>query len=288
MATRSHATRINWLRTSRSQRTRTSSVSATVDVATTNAVARSAVSGGGQIQAFISYSHKDQPFALALHEQLVAQKVDAFIDEVDIEVGESLIRKISDAIVDGDFVVALITEHSVNSEWCRKELSIAVTDGINNKQVKVLPIVMGAAEPPPELSDKQLRVDADPDPAEVGQRLIAAMNRLRGMPSAEDVEILPPWTISHTDGLVGSEGRDAAAHLWWIKRGEEVRPVTVFISGTPLASADSGLPKEVAEAKRTNGRSVVEAFLGQDDPPRRAMVSTQGIRPMDKDESADG
>lgn len=270
--------------------------SATVDVGPSDAFTSPPVTGGRQAQAFISYSHKDRPFALALHEQLVAQEVDAFIDEVDIEIGESLIRKVSDAIVEGDFVVALITEHSVNSEWCRKELSIAVTDGINNKRVKVLPIVFGGVEPPRELSDvKQLRVDGEPDAGKVAARLIHAMTRLRGLtgntvdrPADRESITTSGWTISHTDGLVGSEGRDAAVYLWWIERGDHIRPLTVFISGTAMASVDSGLPQEVARAKQTDGRSVVEAVLREDNPPRCVMVSTQGIRPMDEDEPTDG
>lgn len=242
---------------------------------------------GRQIQAFISYSHADKELALALHQHLVAQEVDAFIDEVDIEIGESLIRKISEAIVEGDFVIALITEHSVDSEWCRKELSIAVTDGINNKRVKVLPIVVGAVEPPPELSDvKQLRVDRDPDAAEVATRVIQAMSRLRPSPKPLAAEVVRLWTISRTDGPVGSEGRDAAAHLWWIKRGDDIRPVTVYISGSALAAGDSRLPQDVVAAKRTDGRSAVESLLVADDPPRRVMVSTQGVSPMSNEDGA--
>jgi TIR domain len=133
----------------------------------------------GAIRAFISYSHRDQQFALALHRHLAELDIEAFIDEIDIEIGESLIRKISDAIIEGDFVIALISEHSVDSEWCKKELSLAVTDGINNKRVKVLPVVFGGIDPPAELSDtKQFRLPTEPDPGEVAKRLLKAMRRL--------------------------------------------------------------------------------------------------------------
>jgi hypothetical protein len=54
-------------------------------------------------------------------------------------------------------------------------------------------------------------------------------------------------------------------------------PVTVFISGTAAASANEGLPQEVAKAKNTHGRSVLATLVGLDHPPRQVMVTTAGV-----------
>ena len=44
-----------------------------------------------------------------------------------------------------------------------------------------------------------------------------------------------------------------------------------------MASDNAGLPQEVAQAKDTNGRSVVATLVSVDDPPEEVMVSTAGI-----------
>jgi len=97
---------------------------------------------------------------------------------------------------------------------------------------------------------------------------------------------MPPtrrWRIESAEGEVDPGGRDARALLFRIERGVDVRPVTIYIAGTALAVALAGLgelPDDVAEAIDTNGRSVVVSVLAIDEPPRKMMVSTTGIRPL--------
>jgi hypothetical protein len=107
----------------------------------------------GQPTAFISYSHQDEAFVLALVQRLDEHGVGVWIDRVDLLIGDSLIRRIGDAIQDEDFVIAVISEHSVKSPWCGKELSLAVTQGIQSKQVKVLPVRLDEVALPSFLTD---------------------------------------------------------------------------------------------------------------------------------------
>ena len=57
----------------------------------------------------------------------------------------------------------------------------------------------------------------------------------------------------------------------------DLQRIQVFISGTALASDNEHLPREVAQAKDTNGRSVVQTLVALDEPPDQVMVSTSGI-----------
>jgi len=114
----------------------------------------------GQPRAFISYSHQDEAFVLALAQRLKEQGIGVWIDRVDLLIGDSLIRRIGDAIHEGDFVIAVISGHSVKSSWCEKELTLAVTQGIQSKQVKVLPVRLDGVALPNFLADT-LWVDAD-------------------------------------------------------------------------------------------------------------------------------
>jgi TIR domain len=55
--------------------------------------------------------------------------------------GDSLIEKIRAGIDSVDFVIALLSQSSVASEWVKRELDIAMNQEIEGKRVKVLPIL---------------------------------------------------------------------------------------------------------------------------------------------------
>jgi hypothetical protein len=90
--------------------------------------------------AFISYAHEDQEFVLALVHELEEQGLDIRYDQVVLRIGDSLIRAISEEIANGDFLVAVVSPDSVESEWCQKELAVAATQGIDERRMKVLPV----------------------------------------------------------------------------------------------------------------------------------------------------
>ena len=53
--------------------------------------------------------------------------------------------------------------------------------------------------------------------------------------------------------------------------------IAVYISGTAIESANDGLPREVVEAKETEGRSIVLSLLSADAPPPELSVTTAGV-----------
>ncbi len=139
--------------------------------------------------AFISYAHEDQEFALALVDHLQAQDLEIRYDQVVLHIGDSLIRAISQEITEGDFLIAIVSPDSVASEWCQTELSLAKTQGINERRVKVLPVRFRGADMPPMLQDT-FWGDADRDDVEtLARRLTAAIRaNLEGRETEADRE----------------------------------------------------------------------------------------------------
>ena len=90
---------------------------------------------------FLSHSHSDKRFARNLARELETRDICVWVDEAEINVGESLIQKLRAGIDEVDFVVAVLSRASVSSEWVSKELDIAMTQEIELKRVKVLPLV---------------------------------------------------------------------------------------------------------------------------------------------------
>lgn len=103
---------------------------------------------------FISYSHQDKPFAKKLARDLQHQSVDVWIDEGEIKLGDSLIRKIEDGINSMDYVAVVLSPESVESSWVQKEVEIAMTQEINGKRVIVLPLLYKDCNMPTFLQDK--------------------------------------------------------------------------------------------------------------------------------------
>jgi hypothetical protein len=94
---------------------------------------------------------------------------------------------------------------------------------------------------------------------------------------AQGLPVTRRWTIVADSGEKVPVRRDAVSYLWPIRRGDEDRLIQVYISRTALMSEELHLPREVAQAKETDGRSAVVTLLALDDPPEEVMVTTAGI-----------
>jgi len=90
------------------------------------------------------------------------------------------------------------------------------------------------------------------------------------------------WTRTGTASAFGTtppeEGSTGVGWSWVIRRdGPEQRRVQVEVSRGPYRVTD--LPAESRNAIRSRGATAVDAFLEDEDPPVRIVVSTEGLRP---------
>lgn len=103
---------------------------------------------------FLSHNLKDKPFVRKLGADLWENGVKAWIDEVELKVGDSLTTTISKAITESQYVGVIISPHSIKSKWVEKELSWALSEEIRRQKVKVLPIFLGGCAVPDAIADK--------------------------------------------------------------------------------------------------------------------------------------
>lgn len=90
---------------------------------------------------FLSHSHIDKPLARRLANDLTKHGIRVWIDEAEILVGDSLIKKIREGIDEVDYLAALLSPESVSSQWVQEELEVAMNQQIEGKRVKVLPLI---------------------------------------------------------------------------------------------------------------------------------------------------
>ena len=103
---------------------------------------------------FISYSHEDKDFVDALAFQLVRARAPIWLDRWELNVGDSILQRVQDAVVGASALLVVLSTASVNSEWCKKELNAGLLRELEEKRVIVLPVLKENCDIPLFLRDK--------------------------------------------------------------------------------------------------------------------------------------
>jgi hypothetical protein len=106
------------------------------------------------MSVFISYSHSDRAFVDRLASTLVARKINVWLDRWEILVGDSLIQKVEAGLEECAALLVVLSKTSVESEWCRKELSAGLIRELDERKVVVLPVLIEDCKIPLFLRDK--------------------------------------------------------------------------------------------------------------------------------------
>ena len=112
------------------------------------------------ISFFLSYSHKDREFTDRFVRDLRERGHMVWRDDDNIMIGESIRRAIESGMTSSRFTIVLVSRSSVQSEWCLKELDMALADETSTS-IKVLPIVIDDCEVPRILWGKRYLVFQD-------------------------------------------------------------------------------------------------------------------------------
>lgn len=103
---------------------------------------------------FLSHTSTDKPFVRKLAGDLRRYGHTVWIDEAEINIGDSLIGKIRKGLDEVDFVAVVLSKASVKSQWVQKEIEIASNREIEEKKVLVLPLIIENVELPGFLKGK--------------------------------------------------------------------------------------------------------------------------------------
>jgi hypothetical protein len=184
---------------------------------------------------FISYSHNDKDFVNKLAAQLVRAKAHVWIDLWELHVGDSLVRRIQEAIEKADALVVVLSTKSVASPWCSKELDAGLVRELEERRVIILPVLLEDCQIPLFLRDKMyadFRKDFQDGLKQVLEAIAGvssdSMGRDRG----------PEWSIDWTTDWWEEEDR-FNLRLTLVEQ-EEGQPYTVLselnIRANPIAT----------------------------------------------------
>lgn len=104
---------------------------------------------------FLSHSSRDKATARRVAVDLSMSDISVWFDEWRIVVGDSITQKVSRGLDDTDFVVVLLSKHSVESGWVEKEWMSRVGDEAGSRNVAILPVLLEDCGIPRLLRDKK-------------------------------------------------------------------------------------------------------------------------------------
>lgn len=78
------------------------------------------------VKVFISHSSKDKRFVRKLKNDLEENGISTWIDEDEIDAGDSLLDKLEDGLEESTHFIIVLSQNSVKSQWVRHELENAI------------------------------------------------------------------------------------------------------------------------------------------------------------------
>ena len=107
------------------------------------------------MKVFISHSSKDHDFIMLLVEKLRKDLIDVWIDDWELQVGDSIIQKIEEGIRKSSFLIIVFSKYSIKSNWVLRELNSTLMRQLTKSDIKILPILleMELDDLPPLMSD---------------------------------------------------------------------------------------------------------------------------------------
>jgi len=146
---------------------------------------------------FISHSHQDSVFVDVLAKRLILSRHHVWVDRWEMRLGDSLTQRIQGAMTDASAILVVLSRHSVESEWCKRELGAGLVRELEEKRTMVMACVIDDCEIPLFLKDK-VYADFYQDSDKAWALLDTSLAKLANPYQARIEE--PEW---HTDwGLV--------------------------------------------------------------------------------------
>lgn len=103
---------------------------------------------------FISHSSRDKAAAVHLAKTLNFCALDVWLDDWELEVGQSLTEEIAKAMKDSRYIAILITENYNQTVWTKTEYKKALSREQKENRTVMLPLIVGGSQIPDFLEDK--------------------------------------------------------------------------------------------------------------------------------------
>lgn len=145
---------------------------------------------------FLSHSARDKEFVRQLAEDLAFCEVDVWLDEWELQPGDSLQDVIGQALNASRFVAIVLGDNFTDSRWASDEMKHAFARERRENRVVVVPLLAGSIPLPAFVEDK-LYIDFRTDYFAGVARLAALVNDVPRQHIEEAIRVIRPKSIKH-------------------------------------------------------------------------------------------
>lgn len=168
---------------------------------------------------FLCHSHKDKPFVRKLAGHLSHLGVHIWMDEWELEPGDSLHSCIGRALDEAAYIGIVLSPDSVASKWCRSELDHALTREKSIGRKVAIPLLYRDVKPPPFLAGRQF--------VDFSQTYFAALTQVAGflhqLPARELTEAINSAKLKKIDDSISCLESAGWKGIKWVDRSKYER-----------------------------------------------------------------
>ena len=214
---------------------------------------------------FISYSHKDWRFVKVLFQALEKAGVRVWLDEHQLKIGDFLSDRITRAISEADYTIVVFSPNSVESEWVKYELSLALQLEETHKQARLLPILLQQVQLPDSLAGRTYADFRTADAMEKGYHHIL---RTLGILRSQNADLLDHLFVEQRENLIEVRAPQIGAFVEfqyrqgtpipyveigdYVKSGQTLCEIEVFGISTQITAEVSGYVMEILAVNGEN------------------------------------
>ncbi|QEW29011.1 TIR domain protein [Roseovarius indicus] len=131
---------------------------------------------------------------------LVHARHNIWIDQWELNAGDSIIGKVQEAVGEADALLVVLSQASVASEWCQKELRTALVRELDEKRVLVIPCLIEDCDIPVFLKEK-LYVDFRDNKGEAFELLDRSLSKVSNPAQSriETKDFHTDWSVDWGD-----------------------------------------------------------------------------------------
>ncbi|WP_033440839.1 toll/interleukin-1 receptor domain-containing protein [Saccharothrix sp. NRRL B-16314] len=102
---------------------------------------------------FVSYRAGDEARATRLAEELRARGHDVWLDTWEVAVGDSIVAKMDEGLVDCSYLVVCFSSQGWSGPWMNREWMSALARQMHGERVRILPVRLTGGTAPAILAD---------------------------------------------------------------------------------------------------------------------------------------
>lgn len=115
------------------------------------------------IKVFICHSSLDKNFARRLRKDLEVLGFNVWIDDSEIGVGDSIVKKIQEGLATSDAAVLVVTPDAMKSHWVEDEWTTLYSEQIETGRIKIFPVMAKRTDNLPKMLRKHRYEDMTSD-----------------------------------------------------------------------------------------------------------------------------